>query len=82
MDLRLILGYLMGHNEVCRFMTFVFEKLEDEPLKKRIELYEIVLELLPDERISQKLKTHLQELRLLEQKFKELKSSISISTLP
>jgi hypothetical protein len=72
----------MGHSEICRFMAFVFEKLEDEPLKRRIELYEIVSELLPDERISQQLQIHLQELRLLEQKFKELKLSISISNLP
>jgi hypothetical protein len=63
-------------------MAFVFEKLEDEPLKKRIELYETVSELLPDEHISRQLQNHLQELRLLEQKFKNLKLGMSANTLP
>lgn len=72
----------MGRKEICRLMAFVFEKLEDEPLKKRIELYETVSELLPDEHISRQLQNHLQELRLLEQKFKNLKLGMSANTLP
>lgn len=72
----------MGHHEICRFMAFVFEKLEDEPLKKRIELCEIVSELIPDERLSRQLRIHLQELRLLEQKFKNLKLGMSSNIFP
>jgi hypothetical protein len=72
----------MGHNEICRLMAFVLEKLEDEPLKKRVELYEIVSELIPDEGLSQQLQFHSRELRLLEQKFKNLKLGMNSNILP
>jgi len=72
----------MGQDKIRQFWDFVLEKLADEPLPRSIGLYETMAGLLPDEQLARQLREDLKELRLLRQKFKNLRLTVHSQTLP